>query len=107
MLEQQRRRLTRPGGTGRSVLAPPLAGLRPPLAGAGGGGGGGEGGAGLWQRGGAQRPGLKRRVRDDALRVWTQPGRAPPSGGSPELLSANAAVIKKTKGKFYNRNVRL
>lgn len=106
MLEQQRRRLTRPGGTGRSVLAPPLAGLRPPLAGAGGGGGG-EGGAGLWQRGGAQRPGLKRRVRDDALRVWTQPGRAPPSGGSPELLSANAAVIKKTKGKFYNRNVRL
>lgn len=106
MLEQQRRRLTRPGRTGRSVLAPPLAGLRPPLAGAGGGGGG-EGGAGLWQRGGAQRPGLKRRVRDDALRVWTQPGRAPPSGGSPELLSANAAVIKKTKGKFYNRNVRL
>lgn len=60
MLVWQRGGLSWPGGTGRSVLTPPVvvSGLRPPLTGAGGGGGG-EGGAGLWQRGGAQGSGLK------------------------------------------------
>ena len=68
VLVRQRRRQSRPGRTGRPVLARPLAG-----AAGGGGGGGGEGGAGLWQRGGAQGARLKPRATRDAATVRTQP----------------------------------